>query len=135
MALIVDIQGLCLLYLQEHIFRIQDYFFDKFLWALTLADPYLIYRPETELAHDIENYDLMQPPVNMEMKITLLDTTAVLVDNPESEKGLNISIKKIEIGAEASKSLREPRFVNYPEKTALTNEIGIKIEQIMMTER
>jgi hypothetical protein len=77
----------------------------------------------------------MQPPVNMEMKITLLDTIAVLVDNPESQKAINITIKRIEIGADASKSRREPRFVNYPEKTALTNEIGIKIEQIMMKER
>ena len=125
MALSIDIHGLCLLYLQEHIFRIQDYFFDKFLWALTQADPYLIYRPETEVAHDIESYDLMQPPVNMEMKITLLDTIAVLVDNPESEKALNISIKRIEITAESGKSQREPRFMNYTGKTALTNEIGI----------
>ena len=70
----------------------------------------------------------MQPPVNMEMKITLVDTIAVLVDNPESEKALMISIKKIEVGADSSKSHMEPRFVNYPEKTALTNDIGIKIE-------
>ena len=71
----------------------------------------------------------------MEMKIILLDTFAVLVDNPESEKALNVSIKLIEIGADASKSQREARFMNYPGKTALTNEIGIKVEQIRMTER
>ena len=71
----------------------------------------------------------------MEMKITLLDTIAVLVDNPESEKALNITIKRIEIGGDASKSQREARFLNYPGKTALTNEIGIKVGQIMITER
>lgn len=38
--LILDISSVKIYYTQELIFRILDYFFDKFLWSITDADPY-----------------------------------------------------------------------------------------------
>ena len=61
MLLDMKISGLNLLYLQEHLFRVMDYFFDKFLWALIYADPYLHIEPRKDdlIAYDqIEDYDL-----------------------------------------------------------------------------
>jgi len=38
--LILDVSAIKILYIYELTFRIQDYFFDKFLWAVTETDPY-----------------------------------------------------------------------------------------------
>lgn len=34
------IEGVKILYIQEVAFRIIDYFLDKFIWAVTMTDPY-----------------------------------------------------------------------------------------------
>jgi hypothetical protein len=40
-SLKVEVASVKVVYLFENSFRIIDYFFDKFLWALTESDPYL----------------------------------------------------------------------------------------------
>jgi hypothetical protein len=40
-SLTVDIASVKIAYYFEMSFRIIDYFFDKFLWAITESDPYL----------------------------------------------------------------------------------------------
>jgi hypothetical protein len=49
-ALRVEVASVKIVYFFEMSFRVIDYFFDKFLWALTESDPYL---PTDDLGNKI----------------------------------------------------------------------------------
>lgn len=114
----------------ELIFRIVDYFFDKFLWAISDSDPYkLLVDPEkgakTEKARNLANlskeevlaFMLEQDETLMNLKISLTRPLIILKDRHYAEEGFEFDLGNISV-TQSSKWV-DGRFYNCPQKRIL----------------
>jgi hypothetical protein len=119
-------------------FRILDYFFDKFLWSITDADPYStqVLRFLDAKSHVIpqnfrfidssliQNYDLKQVKGTSVIDIKVHRPVVVIKDRPYNNKNsIEVDLGEISIGfVEQSE---EGRFKRYPTKKVITNSMII----------
>ncbi|CDW82625.1 ph domain containing protein [Stylonychia lemnae] len=139
--LILDISAIKILYIYELAFRLQDYFFDKFLWAVTDTDPYVcMIENQSDAAisnigsqdkQTIMNFDLKQSKNEMVMDIKIHRPYVILKDRPYSNQKIEVDLGEMTITCE--ELVEGKRFYNCPEKEVLlTNyiiealDLGIK---------
>ena len=136
--IIIDISSVKIYYTQELIFRILDYFFDKFLWSITDADPYStkvlrFLDAETHVIPQnfrfidnslIKDHDLKQIKSTSVVDIKVHRPVVVIKDRPYNDThSIEVDLGEISIGF--LESTEEGRFIRYPAKKAITNTMII----------
>jgi hypothetical protein len=94
--------------------RLLDYFFDKFLWAITDADPYVskkiifldpfthkqLQQYEFIQPEEVERFDLKQISSASDIRIRVHRPTVIIKDRPYFEKFLEVDLGEISMSFE-----------------------------------
>ena len=133
------------MYVFELSFRIIDYFFDKFLWAITDTDPYARFNQaldnervsrdmEDMNESDIENLDMKQLPNTMEMDVRIHRPTIIFKVRSYLNSNIELDLGEIKMTYEERSEMG--RFHKAPNKPALITtyfmefkDLGIKYSE------
>ena len=107
-SLTLDIETVKIIYFFEMSFRIIDYFFDKFLWAITESDPYAKIdaqgmkvfeqiKLEQMSLEQINAIDMKQERSTMDISVKIKQPYILIKDRPYFEKTLEVDLGELTI--------------------------------------